>query len=126
MNALGFDKSSSRIESRRLPQIHTCSVGCAAIPAYKQYRQAQAAKAEKATSYSAFIERSVLTAMVRDVAMSGRSRKVKAPDFSEAPYRAKGVHPPSRLNSSDLATVVAHVNRRRVKGRAYAIEARSR
>jgi hypothetical protein len=40
--------------------------------AYKQYRQAQVAKAEKATSYSSFIERSVLTAIVRDVAMSGR------------------------------------------------------
>jgi hypothetical protein len=39
---------------------------------YKRYRQAQVAKAEKATSYSAFIERSVLTAIVRQVAMTGR------------------------------------------------------
>jgi hypothetical protein len=38
---------------------------------YKAYRQAQIAKAEKATSYGVFFERFVMS-IVRDVAMSGR------------------------------------------------------
>jgi hypothetical protein len=41
--------------------------------AFKQYRRQQVAKAEKALPYSVFLERFVLTAMVRDVAMSGRA-----------------------------------------------------
>ena len=40
---------------------------------------------------------------------TGDLEKSKAPDFSEA-LRRERVHPPSRLISSDLATVVAPVN----------------
>jgi len=39
--------------------------------AYKKYRQAQIAKAEKATSYAKFLER-FTASIVRDVAMTGR------------------------------------------------------
>ena len=38
---------------------------------YKRYREAQAAKAERATSYSVFIER-FTASLVRDVAAAGR------------------------------------------------------
>jgi hypothetical protein len=41
---------------------------------------------------------------------TGDLEKVR-PRISPRPYGAKGVHPPSRLISSDLATVVAPVNR---------------
>jgi hypothetical protein len=40
--------------------------------AYKQYRQAQIAKCEKAIPYSAYLQRVVIARMVRDVATTGR------------------------------------------------------
>jgi hypothetical protein len=41
--------------------------------AYRQYRLAQVAKAQKAMPYSAYLERVVIATMVRDVAASGRA-----------------------------------------------------
>lgn len=40
--------------------------------AYKQYRRAQIAKAEKAIPYSAYLQRVIVATMVRNVAMTGR------------------------------------------------------
>jgi hypothetical protein len=40
--------------------------------AYKQYRRAQIAKAEKAIPYSAYLQRVIVATMVRNVEMTGR------------------------------------------------------
>jgi hypothetical protein len=40
--------------------------------AYKQYRQAQIEKCEKAIAYSAYLQRVVVMSMVRNVAATGR------------------------------------------------------
>jgi hypothetical protein len=62
----GVDKIVAKVEAMRQ------NGGLAKVNAqYKAYRQAQIAKAEKATSFSVFFER-FTASIVRDVAMTGR------------------------------------------------------